>query len=40
MSFTTYGVHRFDVEVDGSSVGGLPVAIVQMQQQQQGKRTN
>ena len=30
----------FDLEVDGSSIGGLPVAIVQMQQQQQGRRTN
>src|SRR5439155_1412583 len=40
MSFTSYGVHKFDLEVDGSSIGGLPVAIVQMQQQQQGRRTN
>ena len=40
MSFTSYGTHKFDLEVDGSSIGGLPVAIVQMQQQQQGRRTN
>ncbi len=40
MSFTSYGTHKFDLEVDGTSIGGLPVAIVQMQQQQQGRRTN
>ena len=40
MSFTSYGTHHFDLEVDGSSIGGLPVAIVQMQQQQPGRRTN
>jgi hypothetical protein len=40
MSFTSYGTHRFDLEVDGSSIGALPVAIVQMQQPQQGRRTN
>jgi len=40
MSFTTYGVHRFELDVDGSAVGGLPVVIVQMQQPAQGRRTN
>jgi hypothetical protein len=31
LGFTTYGPHRFDVEVDGSTVGSLPVAISQIQ---------
>ena len=40
MSFTSYGVHRFELDVDGSAIGGLPVVIVQMQQPAQGRRTN
>jgi hypothetical protein len=31
MSFTTYGMHRFQVNVDGDPVGELPVTIAQMQ---------
>lgn len=31
MSFTTYGMHRFQVNVDGEAVGELPVTIAQMQ---------
>ena len=30
LGFTTYGQHRFDLEVDGSTVGSLPVAISQI----------
>jgi len=30
LNFGTYGAHRFDLEVDGSTVGSLPVAISQM----------
>lgn len=30
LSFTSYGMHRFDLEVDGSTVGSLPVAISQI----------
>ncbi len=38
MNFATYGVHRFDLEVDGESVGAIPVSIVQMQQPATGRR--
>jgi hypothetical protein len=31
LSFATYGMHRFDLEVDGASIGALPVGISQMQ---------
>ncbi|MDE3112402.1 MAG: hypothetical protein KGN00_07790 [Chloroflexota bacterium] len=31
INFTVYGTHRFDVEVDGTTAGSLPVAIGQMQ---------
>jgi hypothetical protein len=31
MSFTTYGMHRFQVNVDGDAIGELPVTIAQMQ---------
>ena len=31
MSFTTYGMHRFQVNIDGEAVGELPVTIAQMQ---------
>jgi len=31
LGFTTYGTHRFDVEVDGTTVGSLPVAVSQIQ---------
>ncbi|TMB94029.1 MAG: hypothetical protein E6J38_08975 [Chloroflexi bacterium] len=30
MSFTTYGMHRFQVNIDGEAVGELPVTIAQM----------
>jgi hypothetical protein len=30
LSFATYGQHRFDLEIDGTSVGGLPVGITRM----------
>ena len=40
LSFTTYGTHRFDLEIDGSAVGTLPVSIVQMAPPPQGRRTN
>lgn len=30
LNFGAYGTHRFDVEVDGTTVGALPVAISQM----------
>lgn len=30
LSFGAYGLHRFDLEVDGAAVGSLPVSIVQM----------
>lgn len=30
LSFQGYGTYRFDLEVDGSTVGSLPVAISQM----------
>lgn len=30
LNFGVYGTHRFDVDVDGSTVGSLPVVITQM----------
>lgn len=33
LSFGTYGTHRFDLEIDGSMIGSLPVAISQIQAQ-------
>lgn len=30
LNFGTYGPHRFDLEVDGTTVGSLPVAITQV----------
>jgi hypothetical protein len=40
MSFTTYGMHRFQLSVDGEAVGDLPVAIVQMQPPGERRRSN
>jgi hypothetical protein len=40
MSFTTYGTHRFELAVDGESVGSLPVSIVQMQPPGERRRAN
>ena len=39
LNFASYGVHEFQVEVDGSAVGSVPVAVTQMPQQGQA-RTN
>jgi hypothetical protein len=33
LNFASYGTHRFDLEVDGSTIGSLPVAISQMPSQ-------
>jgi hypothetical protein len=40
LSFTTFGTHRFDLEIDGEAAGSLPVSIVQMAPPQQGRRAN
>jgi hypothetical protein len=40
MSFTTYGMHRFELTVDGEAVGALPVSIIQMQQPGERRRAN
>lgn len=40
LNFTSLGTHRFDLDVDGRTVGSLPVSIVQMQAASQGKRAN
>ena len=40
VSFTNYGIHRFDLSVDGTSVGALPVAVVQMQAPGERRRAN
>ena len=40
LSFTTFGTHRFDLEIDGEAAGALPVSIVQMQSPQNGRRAN
>lgn len=40
LSFATFGTHRFDLEIDGETVGALPVSIVQMVQPQTGRRAN
>jgi hypothetical protein len=41
MSFTSYGEHRFDLDVDGRTVGSLPVSITQMPAPPQpGRRPN
>ena len=40
LSFTTFGTHRFDLEIDGQAAGGLPVSIVQMAPPQTGRRAN
>ncbi len=31
LNFATYGEHRFDLDIDGTSVGSLPVGISRMQ---------
>jgi hypothetical protein len=40
MSFTTYGMHRFQLSVDGEAIGDLPVSIVQMQPPGERRRSN
>ena len=40
MSFTTYGLHKFQLSVDGDAIGDLPVAIVQMQPPGERRRSN
>ncbi len=40
LSFTTYGTYRFDLEVDGRTIGALPVSIGQMSSTPGGRRAN
>lgn len=40
MSFTTYGMHKFQLSIDGDAIGDLPVAIVQMQAPGERRRSN
>lgn len=40
MSFTTYGMHKFQLTVDGNAIGDLPVTIVQMQAPGERRRSN
>ena len=40
LNFTSFGTHRFDLEVDGTSIGSLPVAISQMTASAPGTRPN
>lgn len=40
LSFTAYGTHRFDLEVDGRTIGSLAVSIVQMAAASGGRRPN
>lgn len=40
MSFATYGMHRFQLNVDGDAIGDLPVVIVQMQPPGERRRSN
>ncbi|MBA2371829.1 MAG: hypothetical protein H0V71_09290 [Chloroflexi bacterium] len=40
LSFTSYGVHTFDLDVDGRTVGSLAVSIVQMGATPGGRRAN
>ena len=40
ITFTTHGLHRFEISVDGTVVGTVPVLIGQMAQPQPGSRTN
>jgi len=40
LSFTAYGTYRFDLEVDGRTIGALPVSIGQMSATPGGRRAN
>ncbi len=40
LSFTSYGTYRFDLDVDGRTVGSLAVSIVQMGATPGGRRAN
>jgi hypothetical protein len=40
MNFTSYGMHKFQLSVDGDAIGDLPVAIMQMQAPGERRRSN
>jgi hypothetical protein len=40
MNFTSYGMHKFQLSVDGEAIGDLPVAIMQMQAPGERRRSN
>lgn len=40
LSFTAYGTYRFDLEVDGRTIGSLAVSVVQMAAASGGRRPN
>jgi hypothetical protein len=40
MNFTSYGMHKFQLSVDGDAIGDLPVAIMQMPQPGERRRSN
>ena len=40
LSFSAYGTYRFDLEVDGRTIGALPVSIGQMSATPGGRRAN
>ena len=40
LSFTSYGTHRFDLDVDGRTVGSLAVTIMKMGATPGGRRAN
>ena len=40
LSFASYGTYRFDLEVDGRTIGSLPVSIGQMPSTPGGRRAN
>lgn len=40
VSFTTFGMHHFQLSVDGAAIGDLPVSIMQMQQPAERRRSN
>lgn len=40
LSFTAYGTYQFDLEVDGRTIGALPVSIGQMSATPGGRRAN
>lgn len=40
VSFTAFGMHRFQLSIDGGAIGELPVSIMQMQQPAERRRSN